>query len=97
MFEGFLAVAPSCPVCGLDLSRQDSGDAGVPFIILGVGLLVVFAALIVEVKYGWPVWLHLLVWLPLSIVLCVGSIRPLKGLFIALQYKYRRRELDPNA
>ena len=97
MFKGFLTVAASCSVCGLDLSGQDSGDAGVPFIILAVGVVVVFSALIVEVKIGWPVWLHLLVWLPLSVVLCMGSIRPLKGLFIALQYRYRRRELDPNA
>ena len=97
MFKGFLAVAAACSVCGLDLSRQDSGDGPVLFIVLGVGLIVVFAALVVEVKYGWPVWLHLLVWLPLSVVLCLGSMRPLKGLLIALQYRYRRTELDPKA
>ena len=32
-----------------------------------VGMIVVGAALIVEIRYQWPVWLHLLVWLPLSL------------------------------
>jgi uncharacterized protein (DUF983 family) len=93
LFAGFLAVAPACTVCGLDLRGQDSGDGPVAFIVLIVGMVVVGAALVVEVRYGWPVWLHLLVWLPLTAVLAVGMLRPLKGLLIALQYRHRRHEL----
>mgnify|MGYP000885802202 CR=1 FL=1 len=59
-----------------------------------VGFIVVIAALIVEVRYGWPVWLHLLVWLPLSVLLCLALMRPLKGLLIALQFRHRRHEFD---
>ena len=95
LFAGFLAVAPTCDRCGLDLSGQDSGDGPVALIVLAVGFLVVGAALIVEVRYGWPVWLHLLVWLPLAAALSVGSIRPLKGALIGLQYRYRPREFEP--
>lgn len=94
LFAGFLRVAPRCEVCGLDLSKQDSGDGPAAFIILFVGCVVVGAALVVEVKYGWPVWLHLLVWLPLTVILCTVLTRPLKGLLIALQYRYRRHEFD---
>ncbi len=63
-------------------------------IVLVVGFIVVIAALLVEVNYGWPVWLHLLVWLPLSVVLCLAMMRPLKATLIALQYKHRRHEFD---
>jgi uncharacterized protein (DUF983 family) len=94
LFAGFLRVAPRCESCGLDLSQQDSGDGPAAFIILIVGFLVVGGALVVEVKYGWPIWLHLLVWLPLTIILCTAMTRPLKGLLIALQYRYRRHEFD---
>lgn len=94
LFRGFLTVAPRCEHCGLDLSAQDSGDGPVAFIIMIVGFVVVIAALIVEVRYGWPVWLHLLVWLPLSVVLCLALMRPLKGLLIALQFRHRRHEFD---
>jgi len=94
LFAGFLRTAPRCEVCGLDLSVQDSGDGPAAFIILIVGLLVVGGALIVEVAYGWPVWLHLLVWLPLTILACLGLMRPFKGVLVALQYKHRRHEFD---
>jgi uncharacterized protein (DUF983 family) len=83
---------PACAVCGQALGGQDSGDGPVAFIILIVGFVVLGAALVVEVKYGWPVWLHLLVWLPLALLLCLGLMRPLKGLLIALQFKHRRDE-----
>lgn len=94
MFQGLLSVAPACSVCGQSFAGQDSGDGPVAFIILIVGFIVLGAALVVEVKFGWPVWLHLSVWLPLAFVLSVGLMRPLKGLLIALQYRHRREELD---
>jgi len=94
LFRGFLAVAPRCEVCGLDLSAEDSGDGPVALIILLVGFLVVGAALIVEVRYGWPVWLHLLVWLPLAAAGCLALMRPLKAIAIGLQFKHRARDFD---
>jgi uncharacterized protein (DUF983 family) len=94
LFTGFLGIVERCEVCGQDLRAEDSGDGPVAFIILIVGFVVVGAALIVEVKYQWPVWLHLAVWLPLALALCLGLMRPLKGLLVALQYRHRRHEFD---
>ena len=94
LFIGFLRVTPGCAACGLDLSGQDSGDGPVALIVLVVGAVVVGAALLVQIAYGWPVWLHMLVWLPPSLLLCLGMMRPLKGALIALQYQYRRHEFD---
>ncbi|MFN3499846.1 MAG: DUF983 domain-containing protein [Pannonibacter indicus] len=31
-------------------------------------------------------------WLPLAIVLCLGLLRPLKGLAVALQYAHKAEE-----
>jgi uncharacterized protein (DUF983 family) len=92
LFRGFLAVRPSCEVCGLDLRAQDSGDGPVALIVLVVGFLVVGAALVTEVRFGWPIWLHLVVWLPLAAGLCTVLLRPLKATLIALQYRHRRHE-----
>lgn len=94
LFEGFLTVVEHCEVCGADLREQDSGDGPVAFITLLAGAVVVVAALVVEVKYAWPLWLHMAVWLPLAAALCVGLMRPLKGLLIALQYRHRRSDFD---
>ena len=90
LFAGFLAVVERCEVCGLDLRAQDSGDGPVAFIILIVGFPVLAAAQLVEVRYAWPVWLHLVVWLPVAAALCLVLMRPLKGTLIALQYRHRR-------
>jgi uncharacterized protein (DUF983 family) len=92
LFECFLTVRSRCPVCGLDLSTQDSGDGAVAFIILIVGGIVVALALVTEVRYGPPVWLHLLLWLPLTLILVLGLMRPFKAVLIALQYKHRRHD-----
>lgn len=93
LFSGFLSVVPHCEVCGLDLRAQDSGDGPVAFIILIVGFVVVGAALVVEVRYEWPIWAHLVVWLPLAVTLCLALMRPLKATLIALQYRHRRDTL----
>jgi uncharacterized protein (DUF983 family) len=90
LFQGFLRVRERCPVCDADLSGQDSGDGPVAFIILIVGAIVVALALLTEVRYQPPVWVHLVLWLPLTVVLVLGLMRPFKATLIALQYKHRR-------
>jgi uncharacterized protein (DUF983 family) len=85
-------VRSRCPACGLDLSAQDSGDGPVAFIILIVGGLVVALALLTEIRYGPPVWVHLLLWLPLTLALALGLMRPFKATLVALQYKHRRHD-----
>ena len=94
LFDGFLHVRKTCAACGTDLSGQDSGDGPAAFIILIVGAIVVAAALIAEVVYQPPIWLHLVLWLPLTIVLVLGLMRPFKATLIALQYQHRRQDFD---
>src|SRR5690606_1105713 len=72
LFRGFLKFAPACESCGLDYRAEDVGDGPVAFIVLIVGFAVVIPALVIEVAYGWPVWLHMLVWLPLVVILCLA-------------------------
>jgi uncharacterized protein (DUF983 family) len=69
-------VAESCDACGQRFAGEDSGYGSAPFIILIVGFVVVGAALLVEVEQGWPLWLHMLVWLPSALALSVGLMRP---------------------
>ena len=92
LFSGYLKVHPACEACGLDLRKADSGDGPVVFIVLIVGALVCFGALLVEVAYRPPIWLHLLLWLPLSAILSLALLRPFKGVMIALQFHHRAAE-----
>ena len=88
IFAGFLRLADRCEACGLDLARLNAADGPAFFAMSFVGIFVGFAALIVEVAYAPPVWLHMLVWLPLIVVLCLVLLRPLKGIMVALQYRH---------
>ena len=38
-----------------------------------------------------PVWLHLLLWIPLILGASLGLLRPFEATLIALQYKHRVR------
>lgn len=86
LFDGFLAVAPRCAACGYDLKAADSGDGPAVFVILIGGFLVAFAALFTEVAASPPIWVHLVIFLPLAIVVCLGLLRPMKGVMLAAQF-----------
>jgi len=92
LFSGFLSVGKRCGVCGLDYSFADAGDGPAVFVILLIGFLVVGLALWLEVSYGPPLWLHLLLWIPLTVVLSLVALRLIKGVLITLQYRNKAAE-----
>jgi uncharacterized protein (DUF983 family) len=92
LFDGYLALRPSCEACGLDFSFADSADGPAFFVMSIVGILIVGVAMWVKFTYEPPIWLHMLLWLPLSIVLCLALVRPLKALMIALQFQQRAEQ-----
>jgi uncharacterized protein (DUF983 family) len=92
LFNGFLTLAPRCEGCGLDYSFADSGDGPAVFVILIAGFIVVGAALVVEVLYQPPYWVHALLWGPLILVVTLLPLRAMKGLLIALQYHHKAAE-----
>ena len=87
LFAGFLTPAAHCGRCDYALAAADSGDGPAVFVIMIVGFLIVFSALFTEVAYHPPVWLHLVIWLPVGALLCLGLLRPMKGVMIAAQIR----------
>ena len=92
LFQGFLSLRPVCEKCGLNYSFADAGDGPAVFVILIGGGIVVFAALITEVAYQPPYWLHAALWLPLILIVTLAPLRLIKGLLIALQYHHKAAE-----
>jgi len=92
LFAGFLRLRPRCERCGLDFSFADAGDGPAVFVILIGGFIVVFAALITEILYQPPYWLHAALWLPLVLLVTLAPLRLIKGLLIALQYHHKAAE-----
>jgi uncharacterized protein (DUF983 family) len=92
LLQGFLTLRLRCEVCGLDFAFADSGDGPAVFIILIAGFIVVGAALVTEILYQPPIWVHAVLWGPLILIVTLGPLRPLKGLMIALQYHHDAAE-----
>jgi len=92
LFEGFLRVSPRCEACGFDLAKADSGDGPAVFVILVGGFLAAFGALFTVVAFDPPVWVVLAIWLPVTVVLCLGLLRPFKGAMLAAQFMNKASE-----
>lgn len=90
LFNGLLALRERCPVCDLDLQAQDTGDGPAMAGVFIMSAVTVIAALIVEVKFNPPLWLHMVIWpiflLPATILL----MRVAKALLVALHWRHRR-------
>ena len=92
LFDGFLKIAATCDACGLELGRHEPGDGASTFIILIGGSVGAFGTLFSMFAWNWPVWLLLLVWLPVTLALSLGLMRPAKGLMVAAQYANKASE-----
>lgn len=89
LFQGYLTVRETCAHCGLDLSKEDSGDGPAVFIIFVLGFTVVPLALWVEASLEPPLWVHAVVWSTVVLGGTLALLRPFKATMIALQYRHR--------
>ena len=92
LYAGFLTLAAKCDACELDYAFIDTGDGPAIFIIMIAGAIVVASALIVEIKYQPPFWVHAALWLPLILVVTLWPLRAMKSLLIALQFHHKAAE-----
>jgi uncharacterized protein (DUF983 family) len=92
LYAGFLTLAPRCEVCDLDYAFIDVGDGAAVFMIMIGGAIVVGSALVVEVKYQPPFWVHAALWIPLVLVTTLLPLRSMKSLLIALQFHHKAQQ-----
>jgi len=89
LFDGFLKVADACPACGLGFSGHDAGDGPAVAATFILGAVVVGLAAWLELALSPPLWVHAVLWGPLIVGGSAAILRPLKGVTVALQYRYR--------
>ena len=92
LFAGPVRFAASCRSCGLDHGQFNVGDGPAAFLTLIIGALMVAMALILELKVHPPLWLHILLWTPLTVAAVIGSLRVAKGALLILEYRNKARE-----
>ena len=87
LFGRFLKVVDRCPACGEVMSHHRADDFPAYLVIVIVGHLLVPTALFVEIKYAPPLWLDLLIWLPLTAICAAALLQPVKGAIVGMQWQ----------
>ncbi|HEY0299866.1 MAG TPA: DUF983 domain-containing protein [Rhizomicrobium sp.] len=92
LFDGYLAIAPACTVCGQDFKSFDVGDGAAALVILVVGAIVCGLALWTEFTFHPPLWLHAVLWAPVIAILTIALLRLIKSALLVLQYRHKAGE-----
>lgn len=95
LFGRFLKVADACPACGEEFHHHRADDFPAYLVIVVVGHIVVPMVLSVETHYAPSYWVHLALWLPLTLGLSLGLLQPTKGLVVALQWSAGMHGFEP--
>jgi uncharacterized protein (DUF983 family) len=89
MFTAFLKVADSCPVCRTELHHQRADDAPPYVTMFIVGHVVVGLLLAVEKRFQPEMWVHVALWIPLTIAMSLWLLPRVKGALIGWQWALR--------
>jgi uncharacterized protein (DUF983 family) len=92
LFAGLVSFYPACRRCDLDLAAFNVGDGPAAFLIMIVGALVTILAIVVQLRFEPPFWVHILLWVPLTAGLVVWLLRIAKAALLSLEYRNKARE-----
>lgn len=92
LFAGLIGFSSHCRQCDLDDGQFNVGDGPAAFLTLIVGAVMVALALYVELTFHPPLWVHMLLWTPITVAAVVGSLRIAKGALLTLEYRNKARE-----
>lgn len=92
LFASVIRFADSCKTCGLDFSTFNVGDGPAAFLTLILGAIIVAAAITLELTVAPPIWVHMLIWIPVTAIAVTGALRISKAALLALEYRNKARE-----
>ena len=91
LFAGPVNFAERCRACALDFQAYNIGDGPAAFLILIVGAVVVVSAILVDLRFSPPWWVHG-IWLPVGILLTISGLRIGKAALLFQEYRHQARE-----
>jgi uncharacterized protein (DUF983 family) len=96
LFRSFLKTADKCSECGLDFTPHRADDLPAYLVIVVVGHIVVPMALMIEKEFAPPLMLQWAIYLPMTLLLSLWLIQPIKGGVVGLQWALRMHGFDEN-
>lgn len=89
MFKSYLRTVENCSVCNEELSHHRADDLPAYLTVVVVGHVVVAAFMAVETVGNLALWQHLAIWIPLTVLLTLLLLNPVKGAVVGLQWAIR--------
>jgi uncharacterized protein (DUF983 family) len=86
LFRAFVKVADRCTECGETFHHHRADDLPAYLVVFIVGHIVVGAFMGVETIGDLALWQHLTIWIPVTVIACVGLLQPVKGAVVGLQW-----------
>lgn len=95
LFSRYLKVADRCASCGEAFHHHRADDAPPYFTIFIAGHLIIPLVLAFETALKPPLWVHAVVWLPVSVIVCLALLPRVKGAIVGLQWALYMHGFDP--
>lgn len=92
LFTGPIKFREGCAACGLDFTSFNVGDGPAAFLTFFLGGMLVALSLTLELTIEPPLWLLVIILVPLGVVSVIGALRLAKGVLLALEYRNAARE-----
>jgi uncharacterized protein (DUF983 family) len=92
LFDGPVKFQEKCGACGLDYGRYNVGDGPAAFLTLIIGALLIVLALTLDMVWQPPLWVHVVLWAPLTGVAVVYGLRIAKGALLASEHQRQAAE-----
>lgn len=92
LFKGPVEFADRCRTCGLDFTTFNVGDGPAAILTLMLGALIVGVAITIQLTLDPPILLQMAIWLPVTVVGVVWSLRIAKAALIGAEYRNAAHE-----
>ena len=92
LFDGPAKFLERCPACGLDYGRYNVGDGPAAFLTLIIGSLLIAAALTLDTLVNPPFWVHVILWVPLTVAAVLYGLRVGKAALLASEHQRQAAE-----
>lgn len=89
LFGKYLKVADRCEACGEEYHHHRADDLPAYLVIFIVGHIVLGAFMGAERMFELTTWQHLAIWAPMTLVLALALLQPVKGAVVGLQWALR--------
>lgn len=89
LFRAFLKPVDHCAVCNENYTHQRADDLPAYLSIVLVGHIVVGGFMMTDLVWTVSNWVHLAIWTPITLLLALATIQPIKGAVIGLQWAAR--------